>query len=523
MSFDTYQSISSFVDEITNPNQERKSEIFKISSVIEYLTFWSTRKYQLEKCTICQLALNLENQNISTQFIGDFMTKSDKFAQHMPENMVGVMFTWMFMAYIMTNNKISIEICISELDPMSILFHNIIGWCKGKMGTESALHDLSSNYTNIMLGSILRNKKKYKNPKKVQKNRCDILKIVRFFTKKQVERKKKKIFPCTYDNYCLYSNDGCVHKRIKQQGFINDCRIYISDLWVEKVLKINYSVFLSEEFYEKYFPGVYKTQNFHTQKATTNFDFEREEEQKTIHLVTSCSFIANSGDTTTVWEEEEEEENKKLKIKHQEKCKELVQRLVFLQTLSDTICDYEGNETSPITIVNRLFPICKWCTFCVEPRMRMIINDVYVMSERKATKLGIGSEHGIKITPVSVKLTDSSIKYSLGFSKGVLSIDILKSTFLEWIQDKYPWLQPFVDEKDVLSLQKHKNPKECIECAGNVRRLYTESDRYLMSNNFRCFIIHGIKIINKLINLDIKLKKDVETIETIARDHHIPL
>lgn len=146
------------------------------------------------------------------------------------------------------------------------------------------------------------------------------------------------------------------------------------------------------------------------------------------------------------------------------------------------------------------------------------------MSETKAAKLGIGAEHGIRLTSKSTTSFDLlQTKYSLGFFKGVLSIDILKSTFSEWKDEKYPWMQQFCQENDVFTLQKHKNPKQSIDCIGNMRRLYTESDTCLLTENFKCFIIHGIKIINTLLNLDFKLKKDTEAMENIARNHHIAL
>jgi hypothetical protein len=591
------QYCSNFVDMITDPNEKNKSEIFKLCAIQEYISIWTTQTCP-SICTVCNFAIN-KYKSQQQQLTKRFMIITNEFAKNMPENMVGVICTWLFMRYF--GEEIMTPKVAFSLDPLSILFHNIIGCCNAEMGTDTMSFDMCQVLQSSLLdvcdeeiinsGVTQMNQSEKKRSKKQKilinynqdsSDNCDmqediacssngdedinndnvidvdvniLIECVREYVESVKSKKKSNLFSCKYIPGCVYDNDGNIDKGIKMRR-LNDCRIYVSDKWVKKNLNIGYNMFLSSDNYAKYQPGIFacklkqKENNIISSFAMYMKDGkeqinERHSEYKRITVNREQSlngFVAAESMPLN----EDVETNDTYISEHYQRTNDLKKRVLYLQSLIHLIPNIFTNTTSPVSIISRVFPICKWCTFCIDSRMRMIINDIYVMCEENTNAVGIGTGwYGVRVassndshylcnTPETMAAKakvdhgyGDHVKYSLGFYKSAVSSYILKSVFTEWCEVKYPVLQTIINcqnnEKEILNLQIHQDPNKSIYCSGNIRRMYIESDLLQQHESYRCFIMHAIKLLQVLLKMNVKLSKEKRIIKKMALDHNIAI
>ena len=552
---DSNQYSSNFVDIVTDPNNSEKPEIFQLSVVQSYINYWSSHS-KPATCTVCQYAIKRYKIRADIK-IESFMMMTNEFAQKMPENIVGVIFTWLFMRHI-TKEEMTDEDAF-QLDPVSILFHNIIGCCDAEIGMDAS----SLNLCTVLQSSLMQHTDNITNTTQLLNEVCNdedsnnsnsrdsneetkihqqtrisadtnmLIECIRGYVESAVSKKKSKLFSCKYIPGCLYDNNGHIDKVVNTKSLPHDCRIYVSYKWVENALKISYDEFMHSDNYIKYQPGIYQyTIKENTKWTDTLFEVSLTKDRKQM----GHGFVAAEA---KLIEQNRLSSNKYIQ-EHCEKTKELKKRISYVLGIIEIIPESLPLFNSPITIISNMFPLCKFCALCIEPRMRLILNDVYVMGEKKAYDVGIGTGFfGVKVTPIETKIEKSkhyhSIRkhdsqqatHSLGFSKNSLSTYLLEAVFEEWFRSKFPFLDKIIapDEEDntIKQLQDHQDPNASIYCAGNIRRIYTESDLHQEQSSYRCFIIYAIKILKKLLKLNVRLSKEKSTIKRIAHDHNIPI
>ena len=116
----------SWLEIVVNNNN---SEIFKIPTIQQYIDFW-IKKDKLKECSICNFILKkYKDGNVKV-----FIKKINKFASEMSQDLIGVLFTWMYMRYI-GEGLITKQEAL-EIDPLSILFHCLIGCCNTQLGIQ---------------------------------------------------------------------------------------------------------------------------------------------------------------------------------------------------------------------------------------------------------------------------------------------------------------------------------------------------------------------------------------------------
>ena len=158
--------------------------------------------------------------------------------------------------------------------------------------------------------------------------------------------------------------------------------------------------------------------------------------------------------------------------------------------------------------------------------MRYIINDLYVMCYQRALEVGldvqwINLEGYEEIDKKCDSLSTS--KYGIGLSKSSISECILKHVYEDWCKKKYPFLQTILKNGDCYNLFIHQDPTKSIYCAGNRRQMYIETLQDNVIDKSKCFIIHAIKILQFLLQNNVKLSKERFSIRKIALDHKISI
>lgn len=523
---------SDFIDLVTDPESRNKSEIFKFSAIKKYIEHWS-EKDKPQMCTVCQFAIQSCGPK-KQLLIKRLLVQTSEFAQTMPENMIGVICTWLFMRY--TGQQVLQHEDSFDIDPLSIMFHIIIGCCDAVLGTDTGHYDICGALQSPLF-SMARQATKSKEPKGNTSSEHEeelklLLECLRGYVDTLISKRSKRQFSC---EHCLYNNNG------KIQTY-QDYRVYISDKWVKEKLHIDYDRFIEEEFYEMYVPGIFMNNKTH-QITDTNAQEVRGDtidsqvtyrnafdgsSQPRIHkkpvgfLAVETAPSCKTGKGTSQYVKE-----------HLSKIGVLSLRLSYFLSIIKTIPGRFQNSKSPVSIISMSFPICKWCVLCLDKRMRLIINDLFVMCGKKAADTGITNEKfAVKIAPTYSSITasdssDSTNNCTLGFYKSVLPLYVLKPVFDEWSKQKYPFIQSFVNSEDSLeeiaNLHVHGDANKSIYCLGNIRRMYIESDLHKQGQACRCFIIYGIQILQTLLNVNVKLSKEKSIIKKAALEHNIPI
>lgn len=531
-----------FIDLVTNPDHKHKPEIFKISVIKEYIHYWSEKDHP-EECTVCQFAI--QNQKQDKQLcIKKLLLDSSQFAQRMPENMIGVIFTWLFIRY---KGLGIIDVKHSFiLDPMSILFHFVVGCCDSVVGTDTQYFDICKVFKSSLfsetgiLSSIAVPSKPTKRRKKVD---CSeeiklLIQCLRGYVDAQVLQRKMKQ---NYCGNCTYANDGEI-------SVLPDYRIYVSQNWVMDTLRVDYDYFIENEIYETLLPGIYFYKEEQKQKNSLNEVTTDDKVRgsmgirasRNTDLYHNLSQSNNQGigfvAIETLFDKSIKNTHKYTK-EHCLKAKSLSSRISYILKMIKTIPKHFENKRSPLHVISQNFPICKWCALCVDKHMRLLINDLFVMCEKKSDDIGIRKGNfAIQIAPLPVfsrpiNKNDTYLsqkteyKSTLGFYKSALPFHVLKSVFSEWSQQKYPFLHSSLDVandmQEICSLYQHQNGNKSIYCSGNIRRMYIESDGHKMNSRSRCFIVHAIKILQILLDSNMKLSKEIALIKKVAFDHKI--
>lgn len=519
-----------FIDQITAPSNHKKPEIFKLSFIAEYIRYWSEND-QPQICSICQIAIET-NGTTKQSAIKALLCKTSEFAQTMPENMVGVVLTWLFIQY--EGSEIFSFNELLSIDPVSILFHMIVGCCDAAMGTETAHLDICNVFKSPLFSVV--ETKHVKKPGSKSLNQGQELRLLLECLRAYVDglqfKKKSNQFLC---NKCVYSDDGEVEEP-------SDCRIYVSNKWVSNKLHIDYAKFIEEETYETYMPGIYVYENRYGKSKINTEEAEADiGDEATTTGLTHCN--RGSGRSIGFLAAEmrgncgENQNTNKYAQEHKVKTDNLFSRISYIMTIIKAVPSNFQNKNSPVYIVSMHFPMCMWCAFCVDKRMRIIINDLFVMCERKVNDSGLINNFAVKITPPSnvhnrdcprdTPCGKPKLCKSFGFYKSTVPFYVLNSVFKEWLNLKYPFLKLILDNNDytghVNSLLNHQDPNKSICCTGNIRRTFVESDLHLQSKTYRCFIIHAIRILQILLDGKVKLSKEKAMIRKIAFEHSIPL
>ena len=576
-----------FIDTLTDPSQNSKSELFKLSEIKKYIDYWSVTKYS-GVCTICQFAFNVQ-KHIKPYQIKKFLSLTNEFAQKMPENIIGIICTWLFMRYVIKEININL-LCLETAlawDPLSILFHNIIGCCDAEIGSDATLSTLSELLISPLLSTNVskfiqkqtynttksHNAKRLKvspaadtskvaNPEdnnictenhshtlKIEEHKSALISFIR--TLLDINRQKmssKSKTNCTNVSGCLYMNDGSIDNGVKTKSLSEDYRIYVSHSWVESKMGLSYEDFMHSENYSKYMPGIYK------------YEVNKNEIDQKEELV---EFALKSMEQEESLDSKEYNEDKKIQAKqvfisegfvaahalfksgeicyddkyiqeHKRKTDELKSRVIFLLSLINLIPNKFTNNSSPVALISKTFQLCKWCVFCIDPRMRMIINDLYVMCDENAQRIGIGTgSYAVKSTPnynyplqrVNKYRPHKQVKYTLGFCKGAITQYVLKAVFSDWYQLKFPMLQSIInpenEEEEINNLQSHHSRNKSIYCAGNIHRMYIQSDFHQKESIYRCPIIYAIKILSILLKMNVKLSKETGQLKKLINIHHL--
>lgn len=522
-----------FIDDVTSGH--KNTEIFKTDTIKEYIQYW-IHNPPPRKCSICTFILTKYNRRQNAQ-LQNFMNSSNSFGAKMPENILGVLFTWIFMRHI-ANVMMSKQEAM-QLDPLSILFHSIIGCCNNIMGLSP--NDLKlrkileskilkpfsgpkpKRLTNTFCGSAKYvTKKKTKNTlcKKKQKgmqlNKKNSIKILTEYLRIFVEtatqfRMKNKMYYCNHNATCIYKNVGSIDNFLDFKNIIGDNRIFVSEKWVKMALNINYHEFMNWKNFSRFQPGIYAVNKMEKKKENTDKEKYNEFHVEPVFRGFKLHTISNTEDI-----------NKKYIKDHKHQTEKLVQKLEYINSLIQIIPTYLQLKSSPVSIITKLFPLCKWCAFSIDKTMRYIINDIYVMCDERA------SEVCLKSTFHNEKIDDNiSTTYDLGFTRSSISKCLLKSVFEDWYFEKYPFLQQFINSHDIhneiQSLVNHQDPTKSIYCTGNRRRLHTETltDDNSNGGRHKCFIIYVIRILQVLMHMKAKLSKERSTVHKLAWEHSI--
>ena len=129
-----------------------------------------------------------------------------------------------------------------------------------------------------------------------------------------------------------------------------DCRIYVSEDYVNNVLNIPYHEFMNSENFIKFQPGIYETRLIkYIKKNTSN----------PLQSSTYRGFFVSE---TKEIPDSQKEYERYIK-KHKEKTKNLIQRLHYINLIIQNISVQYTNKKSPILLIMQMFPICKWCVF----------------------------------------------------------------------------------------------------------------------------------------------------------------
>ena len=533
----------------------KENKIFQISYLKKYIEIWSNNN-KLQDCSICKLALDKYKCTVDTFDWLEFVKRLDNVASQMPQDIIGILFTWMYIQYV--GKPIITEEEALQIDPLSILFHCIIGCCSTQMGID--YHDkklqhllqlrlskakvkrlvkdkASSKISGLCQGNIkdidkvkkkkkmkyrMRGKREEKDDNKSKDSHIkDLTEYIKTFATSAGQfRKKNKINSCKSNSMtCIYENGGYIDNFMEYKNLIEDCRVYVAKDWIYNVLKLSYHEFMSSENFALFQPGLFKqNQNsIHSDVKKDNFTTSKDPFYYSLQsryrgfLIKNNSQLANNKET----------HDKYIKINQQKTCN-LLQRLHYIIDVIKMLDSNKiTNTNSSVCIIMKRFPFCKWCDFSIDKAMRYIINDLYVMCHDKAINTGLNIQWS-NIQPFRNNNTDNFYLYGLGLTMSSISEPILKEVFHEWYTKKFPFLSNCIHDKDIDGLLSHQDPISSIYCVSNRRRIFVETFQNI-GNRSKCYITSVIKILQYLLTLNIKLAKEKEAIRKIAWDHNIPM
>ena len=522
MSFSADETWMDFIDMVTDPCNT--NEIFKIETVQSYITYWSTQP-QPPECSVCCFALGTHrSRDEVTSKTRVFLKQISSFAEKMPENIIGVALTWLYMKY--KGMEILNEEDALQLDPMSVLFHTIVGCCDEAF----PLNYSDTNLKLLLSLKTMTKKSKSHTESQTPKSTRGIRKKSRegkFRYQRQCGKTKReeKILTDFVRDYihithqardhhvnCIYKNSGEIDNVVDFQTSINDCRIYVSEKWVDEVMGVSYYDFNSARSFMRYHSGIFQPQ---TKQNTHGGEADREHfVSRGFAQMDQCMYHNVSMECGV------------LRKEHLEETQKIVDRAKYFVELMNTVPSILGKK-SPIYSMNKSFPVCKWCVFSIDKRLRYVINDLYVMCRHRMQEVGLGCEClTMDCAWGGSKSSQNPLpKYSLGLSKNSVSVLALKAVFDEWSEEKYPFIKSTLLSDDVTSdLQAilcHQDPKKGIYCAGNRRRCFTETKSTHQKRTHKCFIIYVIKILQTLLQNGVKLAKESDKIRKIAALHDI--
>lgn len=449
--------------------------------IILYIEKWTQETYS-DKCAVCEFYLQTNNNLHFVQRINDV-------GKEMPVNKVGVVLIWLYMINIL---KIDIDNAL-KIDPLSIFFHIILGCCENDADNVDAI------------GGILRSI--ILNP--ISKNKSVINKYKQFMT--LFITIYKNGYGCSGHN-CIYSDIGIVTEVIDMEQ-LTDMRHVISSEWVKKHTNVSICDFYGEYGYNKHQPGIEIYANNLLQNNDTN-------------ISTSKHFLL--GNKSLNNEKCNLNEECKIMQNKEAQCRVFIFDIMFILFLCDTFDKVHNNEGTPIYCIHKFTEDCLWCSLCVIPEIRAIINDLVIMGKSKLTTKGIGSDVIQKIPMVlknntlCVKQTQSDLHpdFSYSFARFSVTKQIIRNILSEWFTEKYKIIQDMIP-LDVDKIWKHVSCNTNILCKQNIRRMYKETDLHLKDDKHLCLITLELYVTELLEINQCKIKKESTIIRKIGYEHNI--
>lgn len=462
-----------------------------IDKIDSYIHHWEKRLVELDiKCSVCEYILkHKKEKNIVIK-----LQQLNSIGKQMPENLTGILCIWLYIQY-----EFPIESRRANLiDPLSILIHVLIGCCENDQ-------DGTMNMSRLMKETIVSTIKVHQ-----EKSRADEI-------YQQFKEFIRQLGSCD-GNKCIYADTGALKLSLESK-LLPDGRPYISENWIRNNTPHSFVSFHNEKHYATLQPGI----EYHTINERKSPSYEQTNDDPKMFLT-----AANI----------EPLETKKMfcitKKKIEEKQQVCVRNAKFILSLCSRVKTLSTENDEIMGLINKAFPLCIWCSLCVIPGMRVIINDLSIMAKQTLTSCGIGN-HVHQHSPLIInhqllnrkrKQTPqinrkSSSQISFNFDRYFLTKQAIEHTFVDWKKHKYPILHHIFSAIDMDSLWNHISLMGDVYCKKNIKRTYVHTDLHQIQNTHTCPVTHAIWVLNMLINSNIKVQKETSKMQIMGIAHNL--
>lgn len=462
-----------------------------IDKIKSYVDFWEAETVQLDvRCSVCDYVLNKKkDRNIASK-----LQQLNSIGKQMPENLTGVLLVWLYIQHELTTED---ERQAKKIDPLSILLHVIIGCCLNDK-------DAALSMDHLMKETII-NTMKIHSEKEIKYDICQ-----------QFKEFIRQLGTCDEYN-CLYADTGAV-KLTLESRLLPDARAYISEDWIESNTCHSLVKYHDENHYITLQPGIDYHDNVNGEKRPSSSNSPTENPKM---FLTSKNV--------------EPLETEELLCMTKKKIEKTQHNLIRDAQFILSICSHGKTLTSEnggiCSLINTSFPLCIWCSMCIVPGMRAIINDLSIMTKRNLTLCGIGCDvqqqsplvisHNFHSRRKKRKINTSSNEISFNFDRYFLTKQATEYAFIEWKTEKYPILKDIYSDIDINSLWNHISLMGDLYCKKNIKRTYIDTDLHQQQNTYTCSIMHALFVLNILIKLKIKIQKEISKMQEKAIAHNL--
>lgn len=454
---------------------------FNKDYIVKYITKWAHQTYS-EKCAVCEFYLQTNNNLQKIKRINDI-------GKEMPTNKVGAVLIWLYMI-----DTLNIDIAVAhDIDPISIFFHIILGCCENDADNANDIGDI--------LRSIILSPTSSKTS----------INLYRQFINYYITIYKNGQ-GCSGEN-CIYSDTGMVTENMDIEQ-LSDMRHMISLNWVKRHKKVSACEFYGDDGYKKYQPGIEIYLN-----NSLSHNIGASESKHFLIKTKSYNNQPNVNDERQIMQKKDSQ------------CKTFIFDIMFILFLCNVFENISINEGTPIYIIDNFIEDCFWCSLCVIPEMRAIINDLVIMGKTKLTEKGIGSDVTQKIPMImknnlSHQKTPSSsypyLDFSYSFARFSITKQVIRDILQEWYNEKYFILKDVLPI-DIDKLWKHVSCNTSILCKQNIRRTYIDTDLHSKDEKHMCLITLVLYVTELLERNQCKIKKESMLIQKIGYKHNLSI
>lgn len=463
-----------------------------IDKINSYMHYWEKEIVQLDiRCSVCDYILNHKrDQNLVIK-----LHQLNSIGKQMPENVTGILLVWLYIQYEFTIEERQAKF----IDPLSILIHVIIGCCENDQ-------DATINMGHLMKETIV-------NTMKIHSEKDTAGEIYQ-----QFKEFIRQLGTCD-GHKCLYADTGGV-KLVLESRLLPDARAYISEDWISNNTSHSFVRYHNEKHYVTAQPGIDYHHNINGQKSPS---------------VNSPTDDPKMFLTTANMEPLETKELLCMTTKKiEQKRHDFIRDTKFILSVCSCVDSISCENDCIFSLINASFPVCIWCSLCVIPGMRAIMNDLAIMAKKILTSCGIGSDvqqHSPLIInhqlynrkrkqkpPINSKYSD---QMSFNFDRCFLTKQAINHAFVEWKTEKFPILQHICSDIDINSLWNHVSLMGDVYCKKNIKRTYIHTDLHQEQNTHTCPVTHAICILNILVNSKIKVQKEISKMQIMAIAHNL--